>query len=137
MLETLEIASWYAFVHQILILDFGTIGSCGFPHEFKLDHETLIHWRMVLDHYGRYHQSSSLLCSWKSFIKIDHLIYMIEDYVDPKLSFMSCAFYIAIYNILILGLWCIQILDSWFINALVHDLLVHWFHCSIMLHSAL
>lgn len=56
---------------------------------------------LVLDHHVMYHQSSSFLFSWKSFINIDHLIYisiclgihLIQCLVQV---FMPCAFYFAI-----------------------------------------
>lgn len=46
-------------------------------------------------------------------------VYMIEASFDSKLSFMSCEFYIVIHSLLIIGLWCIQVL-----RAMLYS---HWF----------
>lgn len=48
----------------------------GLAIDLVIDHGTLVHWSVVLDHYAMHHQSSSLLLFLGVIHQVDYWIYM-------------------------------------------------------------
>lgn len=133
-LETLIREPWYLCAILTWLLTLGLT-------------KTLIHWEEVLDHHIMHHQSSSELIDHGNH-SFDPYVYMLGISSDSRFCsrIHTCAFHLAIPNPLILSIWCFQVhrsmvIDSWFIIALVLDLVVHYFfivplwfmvHCSLL-----